>query len=205
MSSPERLLLREGLAPEHRLLVGAAAAVQRGDRDAMRAWFASAKAGGRPRQDLEETLLQCVLFCGFPRVVGAFGELATIWPAATPPRGGALPPDQQAPAGRALFAAIYGRNDGRVRQMLAEHHGELHDFVLEAAYGRILTRPHLPAATRELLAVALLAAQQQQPQFRGHARGAVSLGVSAAALREAVVTAFDGDERAAAPWLAQLD
>ena len=51
--------------------------------------------------------------------------------------------------------------------MLASFHREFHDFVLEAAYGRILTRPGLDAGTRELLAVTALASLDQKPQLTG--------------------------------------
>ena len=77
--------------------------------------------------------------------------------------------------------------------MLRGYHGELHDFVLEAAYGRILTRPGLDAVTREVVAVGVLAAQDQQRQLAGHARGAARLGATRAQLQEAVVTALEGD------------
>ena len=74
-----------------------------------------------------------------------------------------------AAAGDALFAGIYGRNEGAVRTLLRNCHQEFHDFVLQAAYGRILTRPHLDPRRRELIAVAVLAAQEQVRQFAGHA------------------------------------
>lgn len=199
----DALLARPGLAPRERLLVYLAVAVWRAEWPAVGAVAAAADAHGVPRADLEETLLQTVLFCGFPRVVTAFEHLAAAWPAAAPPRGGALPIADQRAAGRALFAAIYGRNDAAVRAMLASFHQEFHDFVLEAAYGRVLSRPGLTPHVRELLAVGLLAAMDQQRQFVAHARGALQFGSSRAELREVLVTAFGG-ESAVEPWLARI-
>lgn len=203
----DAVLARPGLEPALRLQVLAAVAAVRADWTLLRAVAARARALAAPRQDLEETLLQAVLFCGFPRIVTAFEELAAAWPAALPPTGGALPREQQAQAGAALFAAIYGRHEAAVHDLLRSLHGELHDFVLEAAYGRILTRPHLDGRRRELLAVAMLAASAQPRQFTSHARGANHLGASREQLEQVVHTVFDAataGEAAAAPWLQRL-
>lgn len=191
--SIELLLARPGLAARLRILVAVAVGIWRGNWPEVCAGMQAARSIGQPRADLEETLLQAVLFCGFPRVVTAFEQLATIWPSLTPPAGGALPVGQQAGAGRELFARIYGTNTAAVDSMLRSFHGDFHAFVLEAAYGRILARPHLPAAEREVLAVALLAAQDQPRQFAGHARGALQCGATREQLREALVTVFGTD------------
>jgi alkylhydroperoxidase/carboxymuconolactone decarboxylase family protein YurZ len=190
--SIDELLARDGLPAAERLLVLAAVAIWRGDWPQLQRIVAAARTLARPRADLEETLLQAVLFCGFPRVVTAFEQLGAGWPTAVPPRGGALPAAEQPAAGAQLFAGIYGRNEPAVRAMLRGCHEEFHDFVLQAAYGRILTRPHLDPRRRELIAVAVLAAQNQVRQFAGHARGALHFGASIAELREVLVTTFDG-------------
>jgi alkylhydroperoxidase/carboxymuconolactone decarboxylase family protein YurZ len=201
--SIEELLSRNGLPAADRLLVLSAVATWRADWPGLQQTAAAAMRRQRPRADLEETLLQAVLFCGFPRVVTAFEQLGAAWPAAVPPRGGALPLAEQQAAGAALFAGIYGRNERAVRTMLRNCHEEFHDFVLEAAYGRILTRPHLDARRRELIAVAVLAAQDQVRQFAGHARGALHFGATEAELREALFTAFQ-DAGAVDTWLRHL-
>lgn len=172
-------------------LARAIAAIWRGDWPTFAAATAALRAAAVPRSDLEETLLQAVLFSGFPRVVTAFEELGKHWPTTTSPSGGALPPEQQAGAGDALFTAIYQRNDAAVRTMLRNCHGEFHDFVLEAAYGRILSRPGLPPLDRELLACAVLAAQAQKRQFVAHARGAMHFGATRDALAAVLHAALE--------------
>lgn len=198
------LLERPNLTASTRLLVHAITAVWRGAWPELREAAVAARARQLPRADFEELLLQAVLFCGFPRVVTAFETMADAWPVAEPPAGGGLPPREQAAAGRALFAAIYGKNDAAVREMLRGFHGELHDFVLEAAYGRILARPGLSPHVRELVAVGALAAMGQHRQFVAHARGALHFGSSLAELREVLVTVFGASSAAAAQvdeWL----
>ncbi|MCA8964932.1 MAG: carboxymuconolactone decarboxylase family protein [Planctomycetes bacterium] len=182
------------------LLARAIAAVWRGDWSGFAAAATGLRCAHVPRSDAEETLLQAVLFCGFPRVVTAFEELNRVWPVATPPHGGALAEDQQAAAGDALFTAIYGRNDAAVRSMLRGCHGEFHDFVLQAAYGRILSRPGLSPLDRELLACAALTAQAQKRQFVAHARGALHFGATRDQLWHVLQAALD-DGDAADQWL----
>lgn len=197
------LLARAGLDPALRLLVAAGVAVWRGDWAQLEQCATAAQRRGRPRADLEEVLLQAILFCGFPRVVTAFEHLTAAWPAERPPRGGGLPAAARPAAAAALFEQIYGRNTAAVHDMLRDYHEELHDFVLDAAYGRILSRPGLDARTREIVAVGLLAAQGQVRQFVGHARGAMHLGATADELREALVTAL-GDGAEVDRWRARL-
>jgi alkylhydroperoxidase/carboxymuconolactone decarboxylase family protein YurZ len=196
----DALLARPGLEPRVRTLVGGVVAVWRGDWAALCAWIDAARGRGQARADFEEALLQAVLFCGFPRAVTAFEQLEQRWPAAAPPAGGGLPAAEQPRAGRELFAGVYGRNGAAVEAMLRGFHADFHAFVLDVAYGRVLARPHLPPRERELLAIALLAAQDQPRQFAGHARGAVSFGATDAELREALWTVF-ADDATVETWL----
>ena len=200
----DELLKRDGLPPELRLLVSAATAVWRADWQRLSECAAQARELDHPRSHLQETLLMCVLFCGFPRAITAWGKLLEAWPTTEPPSGGALPTSEQASAGGALFASIYGKHEEQVREMLRGYHQELHDFVLEAAYGRILTRPGLSALIRELIAVGVLAAEDQPRQFLGHARGAIQLGATHDQLTEVLVTTFDGDKARVAAWRSRL-
>lgn len=199
----DTLLARGGLEPAVRLLVLTSVAVWRGDWQLVRECARHARARGRPREDLEEALLQSVLFAGFPRAVTAFETLAETWPAPAPPSGGALPPAEQAAAGEALFAAIYGRNAETVHAMLRGFHRDFHAFVLEVAYGRVLSRPGLEPRIRELMAIGVLAAQQQLPQFVGHARGALHFGATRDEIREVLVSVL-GDAPVVDEWLRRV-
>ncbi len=181
------LLARAGLTTAQRRACLTIAAIARADWSRLQAVLADARAHEVPRAVLEETLLQATLFCGFPRTVSAFEVLNRGWPVPTPPAGGALPAAAQAAAGSDLFATIYRHNDAAVRTMLAGCHGEFLAFVIEAAYGRILSRPGLPPLDRELLAVAALAALDQLPQLIAHGRGALHFGAGREALHEAIL------------------
>lgn len=202
--SIDELFARPGLDPEVRAIACMQVATVRGDWPRLRATVHKARALGCRRDALAEGLLQGVLFYGFPRSITAFEALAEAWPAPVAPRGGSLPPAEQPAAGRALFTAIYANNTEAVAGMLAAFHGELHDFVLDVAYGRILSRPLLPPRDREILAVAALAALQQIPQLVAHGRGAMHFGADVIALREALYVALAPDDDAVERALAKI-
>ncbi len=183
------LLARAGLPLAERLLIRISAELWPGNWESLASCFSKAKQHGLSRKLVEETLLQAVLFCGFPRAISGFEALQKTWPAATPPSGGELPPTEQADAGNQLFQTIYGKNDTAVRKMLRSFHGELHDFVMQAAYARVLTRPAMPPQLRELIATGTLAVMQQAPQMVAHGRGAMNFGADSTALFETLVTA----------------
>ena len=193
--SLDDLLARPGLSAGERILIRAQVLIWPGRWDDLATCFARSRDDGVPRSHVEELLLQAVLFCGFPRVVRAFRVLQESWPAERPPTGGALPLQDQAAAGNELFAAIYRGNTESVRAMLQSYHGELHDFVLDTAYGRILSRRGLPPRTRELIAVGALAMMDQIPQLVAHGRGALNFGADEEQIFEAIYTALqDGEE-----------
>lgn len=192
MTSPPFDLLealdRPGLKDAERLLIRAMASLWPGDHEAFGLCARLAQARGVPRAQFEEVMLQGILFCGFPRVINGFRTLSECWPADPPPAGGALPLDDQEAAGRALFAAIYQQNDDTVQDMLRGYHGELHAFVMDTAYGRILSRPGLSPRVRELMAVGTLASTEQVPQMIAHGRGALHFGADRDQIREAIYT-----------------
>jgi alkylhydroperoxidase/carboxymuconolactone decarboxylase family protein YurZ len=125
-----------------------------------------------PDREWRETVRQVHLFAGFPRLVESLeamaqaGGLGTSGPDEGDERGD----------GAALFDTIYGANAAPVRARLAELDATFAEWVADHAYARILTRPGLSAARRELLAVAALAALGQERQLASHTRGAVHCG-----------------------------
>lgn len=174
------------LPPATSRLARAVVAIAKADWPSLASAAAEARDAGDDRARLDEALLQATLFFGFPRAVTAFEHVGAAWPRPGAARNEPIPREQRAARGRELFAAIYRRNDGAVRDKLRVFHPEFHDFVLEDAYGRILSRPGLDVATRELLAVAALAALSQFPQLVAHARGALQFGAGRDATRAAM-------------------
>ncbi|MFM8980266.1 MAG: carboxymuconolactone decarboxylase family protein, partial [Planctomycetia bacterium] len=107
-------------------------------------------------------------------------------PEAAPPSGPGEPEAAaagRAAAGRAAFEAVYGEAATRVRAGLARLDPLLPAWTEEFAYGRVIARPQLALAEREVLAVAVLAALGGLADpLLGHMRGAARLGVAREAL-----------------------
>lgn len=161
-------------------LVRLAAAVVLHDRVRLRD-FARAHSGHAGDLGLREAILQCHLFCGFPRMIAALDELRQAGLSLTSPeavRGGDHGEDPGAvrERGAGLFDTIYGSAAGTVREHLIALDPAFADWVADHAYGRVLSRPGLDAASRELVAVACLAATGHDRQLASHARGAVRCG-----------------------------
>lgn len=166
-------------------LLRLSAAICLGNWSALRA-LRRAAPPGEPDRGWREAVLQAHLFAGFPRVVEACevlaedGGLGAPEPAELPAH-----PDRFA-EGRALFDQVYGDLAAPVRARLQAHHPVLAGWIEGHAYGRVLARGGLSPARRELLAVACLAALEQDRQLASHVRGALRVGATAPELQAAV-------------------
>jgi alkylhydroperoxidase/carboxymuconolactone decarboxylase family protein YurZ len=165
LTDPDRRLLRLFLA----CVIGNWEEVRR---------LRGAAGQGEPNRRWREALLQVHLFAGIPRQIEAAGILVTAGGL------GALDSDELEGTsdvrerGAALFDRIYVDDADVVRAMLARGHPDFERWVLEHAYGRVLSRPGLSPDRRELLAVVALAALAQERQLASHVRGARRCGAS---------------------------
>ncbi len=157
-----------------------------------------------PDRAWREAVLQTHLFTGYPRVVEACRRLAEVGGlgAAEPEETGPAPEDFA--AGRALFERIYAENAPAVREELETYHPALARWIEGHAYGRVLTRPGLSPARRELLSVACLAALGQERQLASHVRGAVLCGAEPREIREALEAVEDLVDLASMPSLPRI-
>ncbi len=160
-------------------LVRLTAAIVQYDVEALRAF---AKKFGRiaRAECFHEAVLQCHLFCGFPRTLAALDVLADAGMKLEDP--GFEEPTSDTGAG--LFDTIYGDGADRVREHLRGLSPTFATWIAEHAYGRVLARPGLNAAERECLAVVALAATGHDRQLASHVRGAVRCGASAPEIME---------------------
>ena len=176
MTGDDELDVGEWLAP-------VAAAAAGGCSEALaRALDAAFTAYCSPAQ-LREAILMLAPFGGFPRTLDALDALGDACRRAgveLPPPSIPAPRDTHAARGRALFDRVYGDDATRVLERLLALDGELPAWVIEDAYGRVMSRPGLAAAQRERLAVVMLCALRLRNQLSGHVRGALRCGATAA-------------------------
>lgn len=156
-----------------------------GDFDEVRAIRRDAPAN-EPDRAWREAVLQTHLFCGFPRLVQAYGVFDAEGGLGDPePDEYELEGDTRV-RGAALFDEIYSTAADKMRSRLDEFRPDFSTWIQEHAYGRVLSRPGLEPALRELLSVCVLAAMDQPAQFESHARGALRLGATSEDLFKAL-------------------
>ncbi|MDQ6737322.1 MAG: carboxymuconolactone decarboxylase family protein [Gemmatimonadota bacterium] len=130
--------------------------------------------------EVDELLLQSYLFAGFPRTLNA----AKIWRELS----GEVASDTGAPderdsaelraVGEATCREVYGIKYDALREAVRQLHPALDDWMVTDGYGKVLSRPGLTLAQRELCIVAACAASEQLPQLKAHMRGALNCGAS---------------------------
>ncbi|MEZ6017813.1 MAG: carboxymuconolactone decarboxylase family protein [Planctomycetota bacterium] len=139
---------------------------------------------GEPDVRWREVALMAHLFCGFPRTLAALEVLGRAGGLGAPEpvelEASAGPGEDVRGRGAALFERIYGANSSAVRAHIDAQHPDLERWIAEHAYGRVLSRPALDAATRELCAVVALAVTGHDRQLASHARGAIRCGATRA-------------------------
>jgi 4-carboxymuconolactone decarboxylase len=74
----------------------------------------------------------------------------------------------------------------RLRVNIRALHPDLDEWMIVEGYGKVLSRPGLDLARRELCIVAACAASRQDRQLHSHLHGAINVGVAPSALSEAI-------------------
>jgi 4-carboxymuconolactone decarboxylase len=137
---------------------------------------------------IEEMILQSYLFVGYPRALQAMGSWRDVSGTNAP---AAASEDQAAwrARGEQVCAQVYGGLYHRLRHNVARLHPDLERWMLEEGYGKVLGRPGLELAARELCIVALLAVQRAPAQLHSHLRGALNAGATEDDVSEALTEA----------------
>jgi 4-carboxymuconolactone decarboxylase len=163
------------LDPATRALVRLSAIITSGSEGAIRQGFAA--LDGVPPVWIEELVLQCHLFAGFPRALNAMREWRRWQPQPAAARDADAPRDWRA-QGEATCATVYGEMYERLRDNIRRLHPDLDDWMIVDGYGKVLSRPGLDLARRELCIVAACAASQQDRQLHSHLHGALNAGAA---------------------------
>ena len=161
------------------------------DEMAARRALGAARRAHATRVAAEETALMLVPHAGYPVALEALRVLGDAWPGrARRTREGTASGWRR--RGEALCRRVYGRVYPRLMRNLQRLHPDMRAWVIEDGYGRVLSRPGLSAATRELLAVAVLAASGWERQLVSHLRGGRQAGIGRAELQQALACGTAG-------------
>jgi 4-carboxymuconolactone decarboxylase len=177
------------LGDEERALVRLAAVIAAGNEADMRAELANAREGVRVEW-VEEVILQSYLFAGFPRTLNAAREWRRVSGREAPSSddGERLDrADEWRKQGEETCAIVYGPFYDRLRLNIRALHPALDAWMIVEGYGKVLSRPALDLARRELCIVAACAASRQDRQLHSHLHGALHAGASEAAISDTLV------------------
>lgn len=155
--------------------------------------------------EVEEVLLQSYLFLGYPAALNGFAR----WrehsgrPAPEPTPDAASWEER----GAAVCRTVYGGQYEGLRANVRRLHPDMERWMVNEGYGKVLGRPGLGLATRELCIAALLAVLDAPRQLYSHLRGALNAGADERQVVRAlaVAGAMSDDEarnRAADTWAA---
>ncbi len=180
------------------LLVRLCAAVAaRRDEDTDRIMRQASEDGGAT--DVEEALLQSYLFLGYPLALNAIARWREL--------SGEAPPESEddrhawRERGERVCSTVYGGQYEDLRANIRRLHPDMERWMVEEGYGKVLGRPGLGLAHRELCIVALLAVLDAPRQLYSHLRGALNAGADeeqvGAALEVALTHADSGAARRA--------
>lgn len=181
-----------GLAPDLDGLVRVAAALAGGDAAEVRSALQTAARVSEPGE-VEEVLLQSLLFLGYPAALNGMA----IWREVS---GRPAPPPLDEPAsrwpvrGERVAGRVYGDQLGALRANVRRMHPELETWMIAEGYGRVLGRPGLRLARRELCIVAILARQGGwvARQLYSHLRGALAAGARPDEVEATLALAAEG-------------
>ena len=159
-------------------LVRVAMAIARGHELVTRERMRAARAAAVPDLWTDELLLQSFLNVGYPLALAAFA----VWRELAGPADGGGESllhgehGRWAKRGETLCAEVYGRTYHKLLLNLRTMHPALESLVVVDAYGKILARPGLDAARRELCTLAAITMLEAPKQLRAHLRGALNVG-----------------------------
>jgi 4-carboxymuconolactone decarboxylase len=135
--------------------------------------------------EVEEVLLQSYLFLGYPLALNAFG----LWREVSGRGAGEGTPDDWTAwieRGEDVCRTVYGGQYQGLRRNVRDLHPDMERWMVVEGYGKVLGRPALSLAARELCIAALLAVLGVPRQLYSHLRGALNAGAGMAEVEEAL-------------------
>jgi 4-carboxymuconolactone decarboxylase len=159
-------------------LVRTAAILTAGSEPAVRGALSDAVGAVRATW-VEELLLQTYLFAGFPRALNATREWRRISGQAAPPADDEedMGSTEFVTRGERTCATVYGPFYEQLRVNIRRLHPALDTWMISDGYGKVLGRPQLDLARRELCIIAACAVARQDRQLHSHLHGALHAGV----------------------------
>lgn len=178
-AAPRMLSSLSALDAETAMLVRLAALFAGGSESEVRAGLIASQPFVRASW-IEELVLQTYLFAGFPRALNAAREWRRVSGSAAPEEDEGSRYDVAGWEARGIetCATVYGPLYERLRVNIRDLHPALDTWMIVEGYGKVLGRPGLDLARRELCVVAACAISRQDRQLHSHLHGALHAGAT---------------------------
>jgi len=182
----------QSLDVELTLLVRLAAQLAGGSEASVRSALAQVHGVVNPVW-VEEIILQTYLFAGFPRALNAARDWRRISGRRAPEvdHDNARSEHRLVERGEETCETVYGEFYERLRVNIRHLHPALDRWMIEDGYGKVLSRPELDLARRELCVVAACAIARQDRQLHSHLHGALNAGASVLAVSQTLEAMAD--------------
>ena len=180
----DALFQREILTPEERILTFVASLTSANRAEMLPDLLPYFTKYSVPIRSLEETILQCYLFVGFPAVIEALHVLPIEHLA--PQEKPEFSVEAFRIRGTELCKKIYGNNFEALIERMNRYSPTLADWMIVEGYGKVLSRDGIDIRTRELINVSILTTTGYQRQLHSHIRGACNVGASPEQIEEVI-------------------
>lgn len=159
-------------------LCAISALVSLGNHDFLQAYIRYALSTTLEIEDIQEAILQCYLFAGFPAAIEGFIVLKTVQDADFKPLEHKAEDNIELwrKRGMELCRKIYAKNYDKMLENVNNLNPDLADWMLVEGYGKTLSRTGLSTLNREYCAIASLAVLGWKRQLFSHSKGAINLG-----------------------------
>lgn len=124
---------------------------------------------------VEETILQCYLFAGFPAVIEGF-EVLRKFTSNNQRKVKKYDVDKFRSNGIKTCKKVYGKNFDKLAKNIKSLHPELFDWMIIEGYGKVLSRDVINLKERELLNISILTSLGWKRQLYSHLKGAINTG-----------------------------
>ncbi len=191
---------------EEKHLPAVSAAAAAGDSGRLERYIKTSISEGIPIRHLEEVILQCYLFAGFPAALEGLVVLrdVTAGLGTRRIRVPATSTETIINRGLKLCKKVYGDKYEPLRKRSIELHPEMWSWMIREGYGKVLSRPPLKPPLRELCVIATLVATGWTRQLRSHIHGALNVGCTPKSIMETVKVAGRVAGPRASKWARDL-
>jgi 4-carboxymuconolactone decarboxylase len=173
------------MTPAVRALIALCAAVGARNRAGLSITIDTA-ANDADAAAVEEALLQCYLFVGFPVALQALSMWRERSGNKAPAKAQRDDAKTRRSRGEAVCETVYAGQYDKLRQNIARLHPDMEQWMLEEGYGKVLSRPGLDLKVRELCIIGVLVGLDAPQQLYSHLRGALNAGATPEEVETAV-------------------